>query len=130
MGLVFEHEQPVLLLPVHHGGDVDGAGVDLLALVQLGQLPPLFEELCADGGDIHQGLGALFGLLLPVDLLPGGEIAPIGPLHPGVPDIRPVQMGGKGGVAAVVGPIGVHHPHLGDGGVPALPVPEVVLQEF
>ena len=39
-------------------------------------------------------------------------------------------MGGEGGVAAVVGPVGVHHPHLGNGGVPLLLVPEVGLEEF
>ena len=33
-------------------------------------------------------------------------------------------------MAAVVGPVGVHHPDLGDGGVPALVVPEVGLEEF
>ena len=35
VGLVFEHQQPVLRLTVDRGGDVDGAGVDLLALVEL-----------------------------------------------------------------------------------------------
>ena len=35
VGLVFEHQQPVLRLAVDRGGDVDGAGVDLLALVEL-----------------------------------------------------------------------------------------------
>ena len=39
-------------------------------------------------------------------------------------------MGGEGGVAAVVGPVGVHYPHLGDGGVPLFLVPEVVLEEL
>ena len=34
---VFEHQKPVLLLAVHHGGYMDGAGVDLLALVELGE---------------------------------------------------------------------------------------------
>ena len=130
VGLVLEHQQPVLLLPVHIGGDMDGAGVDLLALVQLGQEAPLFQHLGADGGDVHQGLGTLSGLLLAVDLHPGGEIPLIGRLDGGIADLHVFQVGGEGGVAAVVGPVGVHHPHLGDGGVPLLLVPEVGLQEF
>ncbi len=108
---------------------MDGAGVDLLALVQLRQQAPLFQCLCADGGDVHQGLGPLGGLLLAVDLLPGGQIPPVGLLDGGVLDVDLVQVGGEGGVAAVVGPVGVHQPHLGDGGVPALRVPEVGLEE-
>ena len=72
MGLVFEHEQPVLGFAVHLSGDMDGAGVDLLTLVQLGEQAPLFQHLCADGGDIHQGLGTLGGFFLPIYLHPGG----------------------------------------------------------
>ena len=130
VGLVLEHEQPVLLLAVHHGGDLDGAGVDLLALIQLGEQAPLFQRLGADGGDVHQGLGPLGGLLLPIDLHPGVQIPLIGGLDRGGADVHRVQMGGEGGVAAVVGPVGVHHPHLGNGGVPLLLVPEVGLEEF
>ena len=33
-------------------------------------------------------------------------------------------------MAAVVGPVGVHHPDLGDGGVSVLLIPEIILQEF
>src|SRR5699024_8055766 len=107
VGLVLEHEEPVLGGAVHLGGDVDGAGVDLLALVQLGEHGPLFQGLGADGGDVHQGLGPLGGLLGAVDLLPGGQIPLIGGLHRRVADLDLVQVGGEGGVAAVVGPVGV-----------------------
>ena len=130
MGLVLEHEQPVLLLAVHLGGDVDGAGVDLLGFVQLGEQASLLQGLGADGGQVHQGLGPLGGLLLPVDLHTGGQIPLVGRLDLGVGDVHGVQMGGEGGVAAVVGPVGVHHPDLGDGGVPLLLVPEVGLEEL
>ena len=130
VGLVFKHEQPVLLLSVHLRRDMDGTGVDLLALVQLGEQAPLFQHLCADGGDVHEGLGTGGGLLLSIDLHPGGKVALIGSFDGGVVDPDLVQMGGEGGVAAVIGPVGVHHPHLGDGGVPLLLVPEVGLEEF
>ena len=39
-------------------------------------------------------------------------------------------MGAEGGVAAVIRPIGVHHPHLRDGGVPLLLIPEIGLEEL
>ena len=129
MGLVLEHEEPVLFCPVHSGGDTDGAGVDLLALVQVGKQPPLFEDLCADGGDVHERLGAAGGLLRAVDLLPGREVLLIDPSHLAVQNLHGVDVGGEGGVPAVVGPVGVHQPQLSDGGVPALLVAEIVLHE-
>ena len=129
VGLVLEHQEPVLLLPIHLCGNVDGAGVDLLALVQLRELAPLFEDLGSQGGDVHQGLGTPRGLFLPVDLLSEGKVAVIGRLNGGVLRRHPVQMGGEGGVAAVIGPVGIHHTELRDGGVPALRVPEPGLEE-
>ena len=130
VGLIFEHQQPVLSLAVHRGGDVDGAGIDLLTLVQSRQQAPLFQDLCADGGNVHQGLRPLGGLFLAVDLHTGGQIPLVGGLNGRVMDLYMVDVGGEGGVAAVVGPIGVYHPDLGDGGVPPLVIPEIVLQEF
>ena len=109
---------------------MDGAGVDLLALIQLGEQAPLFQDFCADGGDVHEGLRTGCRLLLAVDLYPGGQIPLVGGLHVGVVDLNFVQVGGESGVAAVVGPVGVHHPDLSDGGVPLFLVPEVGLQEF
>ena len=130
MGLVLEHQEPVLLLAVHCGGDVDGAGVNLLALVQLGQQATLFQHLGAQSGDVHEGLGPGSGLLLPIDLHTTVQIALVGGLHRLVRELHGVNVGGEGGVAAVVGPVGVHHPHLSDGGVTLLLVPEVGLEEL
>ena len=96
---------------------------------KFGQQPPLFQHLGADGGDVHEGLWPLGGFLRPMDLLPGGQIPVIGGLDRRIVDLHVVQMGGEGGVAAVVGPVGVHHPDLRQGGVPALRVPEVCLEE-
>ena len=128
VGLVFEHQQPVLLLTVHLGGNVDGAGVDLLALVELGEKAALFERLCADGRDVHERLGTLRGLLCTVDLLTCGEVAAIRTLDSGVFDADLVQVRGERRVAAVVGPVGVDDAHLGHGGVAVLLVAEVSLQ--
>ena len=128
VSLVFEHQQPVLGFPVHHGGDVDGTGVDLLALVQLGEEAPLFQGLGRDGGDVHQGFGTVLGLLA-VDLASQLQIVIVGVFDLRVLDLSAVDVGGEGGVAAVVGPVGVHHPDFRDGGVPLLRVPEIALEE-
>ena len=130
VGLVLEHEQPVLRLPVHRGSDVDGTGVDLLRLVQVLEQAPLFQHLGSDGGQVHQGLGPGRGLLRSVHLRSGGEVAAVGGVHRGVQDLHPVDVGGKGGMAAVVRPVGIHHTDLRDGGVPLLLIPEIGLEEL
>ena len=121
VGLIFEHQQPVLGLAVHRGGDVDGAGIDLLALVQLRQQAPLFQDLRADGGNVHQGLRPLGGLFLAVDFHPCGQIPLVGGLNGRVVDLHLVDVGGEGGVAAVVGTIGVSPPRGRWGGAPPPP---------
>ena len=128
MRFVFEHQQPVLRLAVYCGGDMDGAGVDLLALVQLRQQAALFQHLCADGGDVHERLGTLGCFFFAVDLHAGGEIPLIGCLNGSVVDLHMVNLGGEGGVAAVIGPVGVHDPNFGDGGVALLVIAEITLQ--
>ena len=130
VGLIFEHQQPVLCLAVDIRVHMDGAGVDLLALVQFRQHSPLFQDFCANGGQIHQGLGTFGRLFRAVDLHAGVQIAPVGGLNGLVVDLHPVKMGGEGGVAAVVGPVGIHHPDLGNGGIPPLLIPEIGLQKL
>ena len=130
VGLVLEHEQPVLLLSVHRGGDVDGAGVDLLALVQVLQNSPLFQYLGGDGAHVHEGLRPGGGLLLAIDLHPGIQVLLVCLGHVLIQDLHGIDVGAEGGVAAVIRPIGVHHPHLRDGGVPVFLVPEIGLEEL
>ena len=128
MCFVLEHQQPVLLLAVHLGGNVDRAGVDLLALVELGEKAAFLERLGADGRDVHERLGALGGLLEAVDLLARGEVAVIRILDGGILDADLVQMRRERRVAAVIGPVGVDDAHLGHGGVAVLFVAEIGLQ--
>ena len=129
MGLVFKHKEPVLIHAVNLGVYADGAGVYLFALVQLRQHSPLFEGLCAYGGDIHKGLGALCGLFFAVYLYPGVKVALVCGLDSLILNGNAVQMGGEGGVTAMVGPVGVNQTNLGDGGIAALGIPEIALQE-
>ena len=131
VGLVFKLDEPGLGLAVDGDGGLDGAGVDFLALVQIGHQALFPQVLGADGGHVHQG-----NRLVParVQLLPQGEVIPQSLLH-GLAEgallhVDFVQAGEEGGVAAVVAPIGVNDPQLGDGGIPVLLVPEVIPAEL
>ena len=125
MGLVLEQEQPVLVLAVDIALDLDGAGVDLLGLVQILQDTLLLQLLGTIGGKVHHAAG----LVLTAQLGAHSHVAVKGFLHHGVVDLHIVQNGAEGGVAAVIGPVGVDHLDLGDGGV-ALLGAEVLLTEL
>ncbi len=128
VGLVFKHQQPLLLFPVHIHRDFNGAGVDLLRFIQVPENAGLFQVPGPHGGKVHEA-DRLLGLPVPVDL----------PAHPQVvlvsgPDglllnLHLVQNGAEGGVAAMVAPVGVNHPYFGKGGLPLLLPGEVVLAE-
>ena len=125
MSLVLEEEQPVLLLAVDIALDLDGAGVDLVGLVQILEDALLFQLLGTNGGQVHHAAG----LVLPAQIRTHGHVAVKGFLHHGVVDLHIVQNGTERGVAAVVGPVGVDHLDLGDGGVPLLGA-EIFLAEL
>ena len=125
VGLVLEQEQPVLILTVHIALDLDGAGVDLVGLVQIFQDALLLQLLGTDGGKIHHAAG----LVLPAQIGAHGHVAVKGLLHHGIVDLHIVQNGAEGGVAAVIGPVGVDHLDLGDGGVAVLRA-EILLAEL
>ena len=125
VGLILKEEQPVLQLAVDIALDLDSAGVDLLALVQVLQDSALLQGLGGDGGAVHQGAV----LLVAASLLAQGHVAVKGSLHQLVIDLHIVQNGTEGSVAAVVGPVGVDQADLGDGGVAVLGL-EVVLAEL
>ena len=92
------------------------------------QQAALFEGLGADGRNVHERPGTLGGLLRAVDLLACGEVALIRALDGGIVDRDLVKMRGEGRVAAVVGPVGIDHAHLGHAGVAVLFVAKVGLQ--
>ena len=74
MGLVLEHEQPGLLNAVNVDVNLDGAGIDLFALVEVGQLAGLLQVLAAHGGNVHQVDGLLADTLA-VHGFAGSQIA-------------------------------------------------------
>ena len=88
VGLVFEQQQPGLLLPVRLHLHLHGAGVDLLALVQLVELARGLQVLHCDGGDVHEadGLGS-------IQRPPHVQIPVKGLLQQGVLKVHPVDLG-------------------------------------
>ena len=117
VGLVLEHEEPGFFLPVHVHRDFDGAGVDLLAQVNVGGLSRLLQVLAPHGGNVHQ----VHGLLpIPVDFLPGSKIPTESLLHCRLADVRFINGGQEGGVPAVIRPVGVDHADLRQGGITVL----------
>ena len=124
VGLVLKQEQPVLVLAVDIDLHLDGAGVDLLGFVDIGHDAGLLEVFGADGAHVHEA----DGLGVATELVAHLHVAVEGLLHHGVVDRHVIQDGAEGGVAAVVGPIGVDHADLGDGGV-AILIAEVLLAE-
>ena len=128
--LVLEHEKPVLRFAVHSRGDVDGAGVDLLALIEICEISALFERFCANGCHIHKCLGTDGSLLLAVYLNAGSQIAFVGGFRFFIQNLHVVDVRGERGVAAGVRPVGIDHANLSDGGVTVFDVAEMCLQEF
>ena len=124
MGLVLEEEEPVLLLAVHIALDFDRAGVDLLALIEVLEDAALLQSLGTDRGAVHQGAV----LLVAAGLGTQRHITVKGGLYQLVIDFDIVNDRAEGGVAAVVRPVGVDQPDLGDGRVTMLGF-EVILAE-
>ena len=113
VGLVLEEQQPRLGDAVHGDVHLHCAGVDLLALVQLGELARGLQVLDGDGREVHQA----DGLLAAAKGIPGFQIVLVGLLQQGVLEGHMVEDGAEGGVAAVIGPVGVNHANFRDGGV-------------
>ena len=113
--LVLEKEQPVLRLAVDIHLDLDGAGVDLLRFVELFEHPALFQHFCGERADVHQvdRLGA-------VKFPARRKILLVGRLQQGIVEGDAVHRRQKGGVAAVIRPIGVDHADLREGGIAPL----------
>ena len=130
VGFVLKHQEPRLLLAVDVGIDTDGAGVDLLALVQIAQEAALLEHLGAGGADIHQSNRALGSLFRTVDLDACVQIAVIDLLYHRIFDVCVVDFGQERRVTAVIRPVGVDHADLGDGRIALFLACKVILEEL
>ena len=76
----------------------------------------MLQPLGAQRAHVHEGDGAVGA----AKLVAHGKVARKGPLDHVVVDLHALEHRAKGGVAAVVAPVGVDHLDLGDGGRAAL----------
>ena len=111
--LVLEEDEPVLVAPVHVDARLHRAGVDLLGFVEVGQAPPRPHPARRDRAHVHERDGPP----LAPELAPQAQIALEGRPHRVVVYLDALEAGVEGGVAAVVGPVGVDDAQLGDGGL-------------
>ena len=125
MGLVLEHEDPVLLSVVGVDLDLHGACVDLLALVERRDLAVGFQLAHCHGRHIHERNR----LALSAQLLADAEIVVISILNIRGCDLDLVNGGEEGCVTAVIGPVGVDHADFGNRGIAVLGVAEIALAE-
>ena len=125
MGLVFEHQKPLLVLAVVINGDFYGAGVDFLAFVKVGEQTVFFQLFCRKGSYIHKANGLIsssqFFAVYFVFLICIGDVGSI--------DLRAVNNSAESGVTAVVAPVGVYHSYFGNGGAFVFAF-KIILTEF
>ena len=115
MCLVLKEQQPRLVSAVNVYGYPDRAGVYLLALVEAVEHPALLQHTRGDGGDVHQTYG-----LCSAYLASCGKIFVICRAEQRIVKAHAVYLGKKGGVTAVIRPVGIYHSQLGEGRVAVL----------
>ena len=130
MGLIFEHQQPILIFTVNGRSHMDRTGIDFFALIQFGQQAALFQGLCTDRSNVHQGLRTRCCFLFTVNLYAGIQITLVRRRNCSIMDLDILQMGGESSVTAVVRPVCIHYSDLRNGRVTTFFVPKVVLQEL
>ena len=129
MGLILEHQKPVLLFSVHDDRSVNGTGVDLFRLVKFREQPAFFQCLRTDGRQIHQGHRSGRRLFLAVHFNTRVKIALVCRFYALVFQIDLINMRREGRVSAVIGPIGVDHANLGQRRVALLFLSEIALEK-
>ena len=107
--------------------DDDGGGVDFLGDLEVVEFAGGFEFAHADEGDVHQG----DGLFVAPQFLADATIDLVGFLDGFGAGVEGdlVDGGEEGGVAAVVGPVGVQHANFGESGGAAFLRAEIFLGE-
>jgi hypothetical protein len=113
MRFVFEEKEPVFLFAVFPRFDADGTGVDFITHLKIGQLALFEQEFHHDGGGVHKRNRAFFA----VNRFMQGDVAVVRALDVLRVNAHLIYMRQEGGMAAVVGPVGVQQPQLGHGGV-------------
>ena len=126
--LVLEHHQPFFRwLSIDRNGHHDRSGIYLFGNFDIVEFTGFPQLAHPDEGDVHQG----DRLIVPTELLAGGEVSLPSALDTvGIfAESNIVDFREEGGVAAVVGPVGVEHPDFRQAWVALFLVAEIVLTE-
>ncbi len=132
MGFIFKHNQPFFPAAIDFGSNDNAAGVNFIRLIQVCELPPFFQFLHPNEGNIHQADFPSL-LLLAVQVFPGGEIFPESRFNrsgkPAFFYFHFLNVGHKGCMPAVIGPVGVQDPDFCNGWISFFTIPKVLLAE-
>ena len=124
VGLVFEKKEPGLFFAVGFDFNFNGAGVDFFGFVEFIEFSVFFKIFYRKGADIHKANG-----FFAAKFFSGCNIIVVSFLEKLVLEFNGIDGGVEGGVAAMVGPIGIDHSDFGDGGV-AVFAAEIFLAEL
>ena len=122
---VLEEVEPILLFAVHIHLHLHGAGVDLFGFVEVREDALALEPFRADRAHVHERNR----LRIAVEIDAHAHILVERCAHLFVVDLHVLELGLERGVTAVIGPVGVDHLDLSDGGV-ALLAREILLAEL
>ena len=132
MCFVLEVDKPLLLYSIDNDWHHDRAGIDLVAGFLVVEVAGLLEPLACQSANIHQAdilVGTTRVLLFVV-----GEVLLESAFYQrtvvSVVEVHVLQLGGEGGVATVVAPVGVEYADFGHCWVAMLLVVEVALDMF
>ena len=115
MRFILEENKPFLghraVAVIHLHGHDDGAGVDFIGFLHILELSFFFQLAHSHESQIHKADELVIPALK--NLLPGIQIALVGAFH-GRPvialtEFHVLQLGGEGGMAAVIRPVGIQH---------------------
>ena len=112
VGLVLELQQPAFCLAVHVKVHIYGAGVVLLALLQVLQLAVGLEPAGADGSQVHQMQGLLVAAKFVAHVMPEVQCLAYVVGHGRILHLDVLQAGGEGGVAAMVAPVCIEYSYF------------------
>ena len=126
MGLILKHENPVFFLAGNIHLDLYRAGIDLFTFIQILQFSVCLQLFRCNCCQIHQ----CHGLFTSAQFLADFAVSVIGFLDVICGDVHIRNLCQESGVAAVVRPIGIDHPHFCDGGIPVFCIAEIFLAEL
>ena len=126
VGFVFEHKQPFFCAVVGFHIHFYATGVDFFTLIQIFQHAPFFQRFGSDGCHVHHGNWTGF-CSFAVHFFTGSQIFFIAFFHQWIIQSNVCNLCHKGGMTAVIRPVGVNHFQFGDGWIPLFFIAEITL---